>query len=530
MLPPKAMLQRLSSRLKLLTGGARDLPERQRALRATIEWSFTLLDEGEQLLFARLAVFSGGRTLEAIDAICDAEGDLPVEAFDGISSLLDKSLLRQEEGPNEEPRFVMLETVHEYAREKLQESGEAEEVRRRHAEYFLSLAEEAEPKLRGSQQLEWLDRLEAEHDNMRAALSWSLEQGGDVELGLRVAGALGWWFWGIRGPYGEGRKWLEEALRMDSQAPAATRASALAAAGNLAERQGDYDRSVELCEEGLELLRQTEEGGEGKLYLLIVLIALANAVGSRGDSEGARELYEEGLALSQEEGQEWFTCLFLHNLALVSSSQGDHERAIELLEQSVAIARRLGDQYLTSYYLMNLGNEYLSTGDHDGAATLLEESLASFRVLGARGEVAWSLGSLGWAALFRKDFEQAETLFQESLALNRELERKPDSASCLEDLACVASARGEATRAAQLWGAAEALHQATGYPQDPISHAEMEPYLASARSQIHETVWAKAWEEGQAMTLEEAISYALQEHGRGSMGGSVAQRSGDDVR
>ena len=527
MLPPKAMLQRLSSRLKLLTGGARDLPERQRTLRATIEWSFALLDEGEQLLFARLAVFSGGRTLEAIEAICDAEGDLPVDSFEGVSSLLDKSLLRQEEGPNEEPRFVMLETVHEYAREKLQESGEAEEVRRRHAEYFLSLAEEAEPKLRGPQQLEWLDRLEAEHDNMRAALSWSLEQGSDIELGLRVAGALGWWFWGIRGPYGEGRKWLEEALRMDSQAPAATRANALAAAGNLAERQGDYDRSVELCEEGLELLRQTEEDGEAKLYLLV---PLGNAVDARGDSERARKLYEEGLALSQEEGQEWFTGVFLHNLALVSSSQGDHERAIELLEQSVALARRLGDQYLTSYYLMNLGNEYLSTGDHEGAATLLEEGLASFRALGARGEVAWSLGSLGWAALLREDFEQAETLYQESLALNRELGRKPDSAACLEDLACVASARGEAMRAAQLWGAAEALREATGYPLDPIARAEMEPYLASARSQIHETVWAKAWEEGQAMTLEEAISYALEEHGRGSVGGGVAQGSGDDAR
>jgi predicted ATPase len=172
MLPPRAMLQRLGSRLKLLTGGARDLPERQRTLRATIEWSFALLDEGEQELFARLAVFSGGRTLEAIEAICDAEGDLPVEAFEGVSSLVDKSLLRQEEGPNGELRFVMLETIHEFAREKLQESAEAEQIKRAHAQYFLALAEEAHPELRGPGQLEWLERLEAEHDNMRAALSF----------------------------------------------------------------------------------------------------------------------------------------------------------------------------------------------------------------------------------------------------------------------------------------------------------------------------------------------------------------------
>jgi predicted ATPase/class 3 adenylate cyclase len=185
MLPPKAMLQRLTSRLKLLTGGARDLPERQRTLRGTIEWSHALLDEGEQLLFARLAVFSGGRTLEAMEAICDAEGDLPVEVFEGVSSLLDKSLLRQEEGPNGEPRFVMLETVHEFAREKLKQSAEAEEIRRTHAEYFLTLAEEANPQLRGPNQLQWLERLEAEHDNMRAALSWALERN-EVEVALKL--------------------------------------------------------------------------------------------------------------------------------------------------------------------------------------------------------------------------------------------------------------------------------------------------------------------------------------------------------
>jgi len=190
MLPPKAMLQRLGSRLKLLTGGARNLPERQRTLRATIEWSHALLDEGEQVLFALLAVFSGGRTLEAIEAICDAEGDLPVDSFEGISSLLDKSLLRQEEGANGEPRFVMLETVHEFAREKLQESGEAEEIKRVHARYFLTLAEKANPKLKGANQLQWLERLEAEHDNMRAALSSASERD-EAEVALRLGEPCG---------------------------------------------------------------------------------------------------------------------------------------------------------------------------------------------------------------------------------------------------------------------------------------------------------------------------------------------------
>ena len=167
------------------------------------------------MLFARLAVFSGGRTLEAIEAICDAEGDLPVDAFEGVSSLLDKSLLRQEEGPDGEPRFVMLETVHEFAREKLGQSAEAEEIKRVHAEYFLTLAEEAYPELRGPDQLEWLERLEAEHDNMRAALSWALERK-EVEVALRLGGAL-WWFWWMRGHNSEGRRWLEEALAMEGR-------------------------------------------------------------------------------------------------------------------------------------------------------------------------------------------------------------------------------------------------------------------------------------------------------------------------
>jgi predicted ATPase len=263
MLPPRAMLQRLGSRLKLLTGGARDLPERQRTLRATIEWSHALLDEGEQLLFGRLAVFSGGRTLQAIEAICDAEGDLPMDAFEGVSSLLDKSLLRQEEGPDGEPRFVMLETVHEFAREMLEQSGEADEIKRVHAQYFLTLAEEAYPELKGANQLEWLKRLEAEHDNTRAALSWALERK-EVEVALRLGGAL-WEFWSMRGYQSEGRRWLEEALAIDGRGSPELRAMALAGVGNLAEDQGDYDRAQEACEEGLELLaHEAREPSEAK--------------------------------------------------------------------------------------------------------------------------------------------------------------------------------------------------------------------------------------------------------------------------
>jgi predicted ATPase len=340
MLPPKAMLQRLSSRLKLLTGGARDLPERQRTLRATIEWSFALLDEGEQLLFGRLAVFSGGRTLEAIEAICDAEGDLSAEAFEGVSSLVDMSLIRQEEVPGGEPRFVMLETVHEFAREKLQESAEAEEIKRLHAQYFLTLAEEAYPELKGPDQLEWLERLEAEQDNIRVAFSWALERK-EVEVALRMGGALSW-FWWVRDYYSEGRGWLEEALAMDGRGSPEVRAMALAGAGGLAWQQGDYDRGQDACEEGLELLEHEErEASEAKLWLLLYLgwVSL-----EREDYGRAKQLFEEELALSREMSDTWWIANSLLCLSGVSHSLGDFEKATELLEESMDLFREQGDK------------------------------------------------------------------------------------------------------------------------------------------------------------------------------------------
>jgi predicted ATPase len=266
MLPPQALLDRLSNRLKLLRGGPRELSERQRTLRSTIEWSHALLDEGEEVLFTRLAVFSGGRTLQAIEAICEAEGDLPVEALEGVSSLVDKSLLVQEEGPNGEPRFVMLETIHEFAREKLEESAEADEIKRAHVEFFLALAEEAFTEPRGPHQLEWLERLEAEHDNMRAALTWALERK-EAEVALRLGGALRW-FWSVRGYHSEGRRWLEEALAMDGLVSPEVRAMALAEAGSLAFEQGELNRTQEACQEGLELLaNEATERSEAKLCM-----------------------------------------------------------------------------------------------------------------------------------------------------------------------------------------------------------------------------------------------------------------------
>jgi predicted ATPase len=507
MLPPKAMLQRLGNRLKLLTGGARDLPERQRTLRATIEWSFALLDEGEQVLFARLAVFSGGRTLEATEAICDAEGDLPVDVFDGISSLVDKSLLRQEEGPNGEPRFVMLETVHEYAREKLRQSGEAEEIKRVHAEFFLTLAEEAYPQLKGANQLEWLERLEVEHDNMRAALSWSLERK-KAEVALKLGGAL-WLFWLLRDYHSEGRRWLEAALAMGGRGSPEVRAMALAGAGWLAREQGDLDRAKEACEEGLELLtKESRERSEAKIILLACLgwVAL-----EREEHSQAKELYEEGLALSRQMSDTWWLANSLLGLAFVSHNRGDNERATELYEQSMDLFREQGDRQGLANCLHNLGMVAHSQGDLGRAAKLTEESVALERELGFRGGVSADLCNLGWIALLQDDLGRAKDLYKESLTLSWETGLNPIVQSALEGFACLAGAQGKVERAARLWGAAQALHEAKDIPRDTDFLDDADARISAVRSGMGEEVWEEAWRKGRVMTLDEAISYALEE-------------------
>jgi predicted ATPase/class 3 adenylate cyclase len=438
MLPPKAMLKRLSSRLKLLTGGARDLPERQRTLRATIEWSHALLDRGEQVLFGRLAVFSGGRTLEAIEAICDTEGDLPIDSFEGVSSLLDKSLLRQEEGPDGEPRLVMLETVHEFAREKLEQSGEAESIKRAHAEYFLTLAEEAYPQLKGPDQLEWLERLEIEHDNMRAALSWALERD-EAEVALRLGGTL-WWFWWMRGYYSEGRRWLEEGLAMEGQGSAEVRAMALAGAGALAEEQGDFDRAKEASQEGLELVHQAREASEAKLY---ILVGLGAAAWRREEHERAQQLFEESLALSREMSDTWGFAVSLMLLGIVSHSRGDSEKASELNEESMDLFRERGDKYGLAQCLNNLAMVTRSQGDLERAANLTEESIALHRELGARADVALNLCNLGWMSLLQDDLGKAADLYGESLALAWDTGMNPIVQGGLEDLPALLQQQGK---------------------------------------------------------------------------------------
>ena len=469
LLPPREMLERLGSRLKLVTGGARNLPERQRTLRGTIEWSYTLLEEGERVLFARLAVFSGGRTLEAIEAICDAKGDLPVDTLDGVSSLLDKSLLRQEEGLEGEPRFVILETIHEYARERLEASGEAEEIRRLHAEYFLALAEGAEPELTGPDQLACLERLEAEHDNMRAALTWSLEK--EPKTALRLAGMLAH-FWEIRSDISEGSRWLEAALhqsgRPDTVTEAATRAKALSGAGTFAWHRGDYDKATALHGEALELYRQVGDDS-GVAFALMCLGAQYN---EPGEYERAAPFFEEALALSRRIGDRRNIVTTLHSLADVERQRGNYERAKTLGMESMALAREMEDKWQLARIVVWVGLLTVFSGD---------------------------------------EHDLAERFLKEALVLSRELGNWADGAYCLEGFAGLAGAKAQGGRAARLWGAAEALRKTIGAPLSSEGRQYFERIMVAARAQLGEAAWEAAFAEGRAMELEEAVEYALSE-------------------
>jgi predicted ATPase/DNA-binding SARP family transcriptional activator/DNA-binding CsgD family transcriptional regulator len=504
MLPPRMLLDRLKDRLKLLTGGPREFSERQRTLRSTIEWSYELLEGGEKALFGRLSVFSGGATLEATERMCDALGVLSVDALDGVSSLLDKSLLGQEEGAGGEPRFVMLETIREYAQERLEESGEADAVRRAHAECFLALAEEAEPGLWGPEDAAWLDRLEEEHDNMRASLSWSMKHD-EVEYALSLGGALRW-FWYMAGYYSEGRSWLEAALGTEGPASAAARIKALAGVGWLAAGQGDLDRAEAAADEGLKLSTQA---GVSSVVAADFKNILGELARMRGDYERAARLIEEGLALYKEAGNKPGIAWALGNLANVSDDRGDYERARQLYEEGIVLSRQLGSARPLGEYLISSGYALLLEGDLERATALNQEAADLLRKQGRRGDLQHALDNLGWAMLLRGEYDKAKDLLNDSLILCKELGDKMITSESLEGLACAAGARGDPERAARLFGAAEALREAVGYQHTPRERVLREPFLQAARSVLDETVWEKAFIEGRTMEMKEALEYAL---------------------
>jgi predicted ATPase len=545
---PAALLKRLAPRLSLLTGGPRDAPARQRTLRATIEWSYNLLSAAEQILFRRLAVFVGGWTLEAAEAICVVDSTLANKLVDSMTALLDQSLLHQEIGSDDEPRFIMLETIREYALERLEEAGEELVMRQCHASYFLQLAEMASPWLWGVGQGRWLTRLEVNHDNFRAALAWSLTAVGDMVLGLYLAGML-WPFWLLCGYASEGRDWLAGLLALPnhSDALSSLRATALYGAAVLAGAQGDYIQAVALCEECLTLFRDLGD----QLGMAWSLNQLAFVALNQGYDVQATVYSQESLALFHELGNQRGVADSLNHLGRVVRNQGDYKRATTLFQESLTLFREVGNQRGVADSIRSLGNIAWTQGDYAAAHTLYEESLTLFGECGDNRGTALALNNLGLVAREQGDYATARTRFEESLTLRRELGDKngiahslfalgtvayrqgDDARALLEEglelfhavadlahlavtlamlarLASVGGAEGQLERAARVLGAVEALCEAGGMPL-PWARADYERGVGSA--QIDEAAFAivfpAAWAAGRALTVDQVIAEAL---------------------
>ncbi len=471
-LGPTALLSRLDRAIEAGGGAARDLPERQRTMRATLDWSYDLLHVPERELFRRLSVFVGGWTLEAAEALGEG-GEVEAEGAEGViraqevlsllGNLVEQSLVVAEAEADGSVRYGMLEPVRQYALEKLEHSGQAQEVRRRHAAFFLALVEEAGKALAGPDQGEWFDRLETEHDNLRAALLWSLE-GDEPHIGLRLAAVL-WRMWNARGYMQEGRGWLEKALSGTEDRPSPERATALNGAGALAYQQGDINSARGLFENSIEMGRALEDK-------LIVSKAMGN-------------------------------------LASFMLGVNEFKQAKALFEQCLVMDRELGDRSRIAYSLGGLADVFYSLGDIDKGIEYYEQSLALHRELGDRRSIGITLNNLGELAQLQGDLEKAEDLYKQSMAVVREIDDRWLTVHVLMTMGSLAAIQNRQERAVRLLAAVDALRRKIEFEFQAHTLADYEQAVQRAREALAAERFEAAWQRGSTMSLEEAVRYAM---------------------
>ncbi|MCL6642469.1 MAG: tetratricopeptide repeat protein [Candidatus Bipolaricaulota bacterium] len=571
---------RLDDALRLLTAGRRTAPPRHQTLRAALDWSFQLLSEKEQALLRRLSVFAGGFDLEAAEAVCTGRGITANAVFDLLTHLVDKSLVSVEEHEGQ-MRYRLLETVRQYAREKLAEAHEEPSIRARHLDFYVCMMAAAWDAIGGEDEAVWLERLEREHDNLRAALAWALETE-RVEAALRLAKTL-WVFWNVRGYRSEGRRWLEKVLAKAQGLRTELYARVLTGAGRLACAQGDYHEARSFFQQTLEIFQElSDKRGIASTWVNLGLVAsmqgghaearafyeqalalhreignlvgVATALGNlggvaweqgeyataqsyyeaelairrqlkepegiasslsalgglaqlQGDYDRAITLFEESLALQRELGYKDGIAYALSSLGSVAYDRGDYVLARSRYEESLRIRRELDDKQGVAYSLNSLGSVALRQGDLDRARALFEESLSLFRQMEVRGGIAGALSGLASVAYYQREYERATALYRESLRLRQEGGEKPNILSCFEGLAAVLRAQGQLRRAAILWAAAQALRETLGIRRTPAESAECD--LTAVQSELDEEAFTAAWAKGQAMTLEQALEYAL---------------------
>jgi predicted ATPase/DNA-binding SARP family transcriptional activator len=542
-LPVEQLAARLDDQFRLLTGGSRTALPRQQTLRATIDWSYDLLTEAERALLRRLAVFAGGWSLEFAEAICAGEGGEEGEILDLLTQLVAKSLVQYEEHDGE-GRYRLLEIIRQYSRARLLETVEAVSLRRRHRDLFLALAEQAEPELQRARQVAWLKRLDLEQDNLRAALAWCLADDEGVETGLRLAAALPR-YWALRGAFEEGVDWLKRVLARGGGSPA-VRAKALCQAGStpwwaqdiagaqtfleegqalyqelgdqagiamsllglgqVAERHGD----LELARSHLEASRAIAEQLTDEAGVADSLLSLGRVAWRRDDYATARGHFERSLALYRRAGDIYGACLSLQGLGHLAWRQGDLVAARAHYTASLATMRELENRSAIPWSLTMLANVARCEGDLSSARSLFEESASIHQYFGRRGDAAWCQLGAGNVALAQGDQAAARSLYTEVLKAFREHDDREGSAFALERFASLAAATGQSETVARLLGAAEALREAIEFPLPPVDRTEYYDRLVEeTRIALGEKRFAAAWAEGRAISLEEAIQFAL---------------------
>lgn len=542
-LTPAQMLSRLEQRFDFLVSRRRDATKRHRTLWSAIELSYRLLSPAQQRFFAKLSVFRGGWTVEAAQAVCEEPTTL-----DWIALLCDSSLVLAEERGGA-MRFRMLETLREFGEQKLRMGDGVEHTLKQHCEWFLSLAENAERQLTGSEQASWLERLEQDHDNFRSALAWCEQQEKEAESGLRMAAAL-FRFWMVRGHFIEGRSHLTRTLgRMEQETPTEFHAKALNGLGAFTAMQGDIESAKTLFQQSLAIRKRLgdkiliaaalnnlgtmeqendlcdytsarERFEESlKIYNMLgdkggaaySLSRLARIAYFQGDYEKAWSLYAEGLALRRQVGDPYGIAMSLQALGNVARDLGRYVEAKTLNEESLEIKRTLDDRWGIAEALNTLGVVARDTGDYAAARTLHEESLRIFRAMADKGCTANALTMLGRVAFYQGDYAGARKLYAEGLVLRRELGNKRITAECLEAIAELLLAEEQRRKAVQIWGAAGSLRECTRSAVVPAERDQYTRLIARARSLLGEANFTSAWESGRAMTLEVAIAYALEE-------------------
>lgn len=499
LLSPQSLLNRLDQSLKLLTSGAQDLPSRQQTMRSTIAWSFSLLKAPDQTLFSRLGVFVGGFSLKAAEEVCNPDGALDV--LEGVASLLDNSLLRQEPAPDDVPRFSMLETIREYAIEQLQTTEEESSLRRHQTIFFAEITEEARPEMFSGESELWLDRLEADYSNFRAALDYCQSSNQFMELGWYLFVNLSW-YWYRRGYLNEARQWYEgNAHKTADLGESPLRSLILGCAGLVAMWQSDLVTATHLMDEGLQILRPFGD----TLELAEVLFDRGVLAVNQGDAAKARSVLEEDLILYQKNGQEWFQAMIHLHLGNVALGQGDVPAAESYMEQCYTLGQAVGDRWILASAINNFGELARYQGDYERAEGYYLESRDLFGKVKSSPDVARANHSLGWVMLSRNENGRARTLFEEALNVHEQLGVKRGVVECLVGLAAVIGARGDAEKAVRLISFTRSQFTDLGVGIWPADAVDSEKSLSTIKTQLEASIFEAAWAAGQTLSLSQAL-------------------------